>query len=132
MAVNMELARKQGLTNTEIMLIDSIHNHLDLVIDNISLEHDEQDVRKHVRVMEFQLQELWGFSQDGRYHQWVKRVSRRFRELQYLGVVYRCKTTGETLTITAQDLDAYKLVIIGNGFIDFGGVVRLINLERVA
>lgn len=131
MAVNMELAVKQGLSDTDVMLIDSIHTHLNLVINNISLEHDEQLVREHVRTMEFQLQELWGFSQDARYHQWVKRVSRRFRELLYVGAVYRCKTTGETLTITAQELDAYKLVIIGNGFIDFGGVVRLINLERV-
>ena len=131
MAVNMELAVKQGLSDTDVMLIDSIHTHLDLVINNISLEHDEQLVREHVRTMEFQLQELWGFNQDARYHTWVKRVSRRFRELLYVGAVYRCKTTGETLTITAQELDAYKLVIIGNGFIDFGGVVRLINLERV-
>jgi hypothetical protein len=123
----MELAKAKGLTNTEIMLIDSMHEHLNCVINNISLEHDEALVRQHV----FQLQELWGFSQDARYHQWVKRVSRRFRELLYVGAVYRCKTTGETLTITAQELDAYKLVIIGNGFIDFGGVVRLINLERV-
>lgn len=132
MAVNMELAVKQGLCNGAIMLIDTLHEHLENVISNTTLDHDERLVRQHVKDIEYKLQELWGFSQESRYHTWCHKLSERLRELQYLGVAYRCKDTGETCTIKAQDLSDGVLMGVGRGFIDFGGVVRIVgNLERV-
>ena len=132
MAANMELAKQKGLSDEAVMKIDTLHDHLDCIIDNISLDHDEQEVADHVRKIEFELQALWGFNQDARYHTWVKRVYRRFRQLQYLGAVYRCNDSHQTRTIDNKELDGGVLVSVGNGFIDFGGVVRIVgNLERV-
>lgn len=132
MAANMELAKQQGLSTQAIMRIDTLHDALDAFIASLTLDHDEHDARAYVRDIEYDLQELWGFDQNSRYHTWVHKVSRRFRELQYLGVVYLCKDSHETRTIGRQELECGVLVGVGRGFIDFGGVVRIVgNLERV-
>lgn len=134
MAVNMKLAEQQGLCNGAIMLIDTLHEHLENVISNTTFDHDESLVRLHVKDIEYKLQELWGFSQESRYHTWAHKLSKRLRELQYLGAVYRCKETGFEREVASGDLVAssHALFGVGNGFIDFGGVVRIVgNLERV-
>lgn len=132
MAVNMELAQARGLTNTQIMMIDTMHDHLEAVISNTTLDHDHAELSAYVHSVEFKLQELWGFSQDIRFHTWAVRLRKHIRELEYFGVVYRCKETGETRTIDSQALHGMRLVQVGNGFIDFGGVVRIVGkLERV-
>ena len=133
MAVNMELAKARGLSEETIKKIDTLHEYLEEFINEVNLDHDYEACVGLVRNVEFQLQELWGFTRDNRYHTWVVRLHNHVRELQYLGVVYRCKETGESRTIGRDELSGSVLVSIGNGFIDFGGVVRLVgNLERVA
>jgi hypothetical protein len=133
MAVNMELAKALELSEETIKKIDTLHDYLEEFINEVTLDHDYEGCIGVVRNVEFQLQELWGFTRDSRYHTWVVKLHNHVRELQYLGAVYRCKETSEARTIGSEELFGSVLVSVGNGFIDFGGVVRLVgNLERVA
>ncbi|MNC28970.1 hypothetical protein D3C75_772020 [compost metagenome] len=132
MAANIQLAKQRGLNDETIEEINQIHEHLEAIIDDLTLYQDLGELVNIVRQHEFDLQALWGFSQDRRYHTWVPRLLERHRELQYLGAVYRCKDSCESRTIGKQELHGGVLVGVGKGFIDFGGVVRIVgNLERI-
>ena len=133
MAVNMELAKARGLSEETIKKIDIIHDYLEEFINEVTLDHNFENCVAIVRHWDYKLQELWGFNRDSQYHTWVKMLHNHVRELQYLGAVYRCKDSGESRTIGREELSGGVLVSVGNGFIDFGGVVRLIGkLERVS
>lgn len=132
MAANRELAEQRGLSEESIAHIDFIHDKMDYLLDNAKHIEDRDAAIETFREAEYALQKLWGFSADSRYHTWAHMLHGAFREVDYLGAVYRCKDSGETRTINAQELHGSVLVSVGNGFIDFGGVVRFVgNLERV-
>lgn len=132
MAANRDLALLRGISAEAIAEIDRIHDHLEELIEGCALDQDAYDVSSHIREQEFLLQHLWGFPQDSRYHTWVPRLHKRRRELQYLGAVYRCKESGESLTVDKEALDGGALFGVGRGFIDFGDVVRIVGpLERI-
>jgi hypothetical protein len=132
MAANRELAEARGLDEDAIRMIDYTHAQLEWLIDNLALDQDIDYIADVVRHNEFELQRLWGFTQDSRYHTWGRRLSKRVRELAYLGAVYRCKESGESLTIDKEALEGGALFGVGHGFIDFGGVVRIVGpLERI-
>jgi hypothetical protein len=132
MAANMELAKQRGLSDETIEKINHIHDYLERTIDQLTLDSDLYAFADAVGEYEFELQELWGFSKDSRYHTWTPRVYKRRRELQYLGAVYRCQETGKSRMVTEQDLTDGSLFGVGNGFIDFGGVVRVVGkLEMI-
>lgn len=132
MAVNIALAKERGLNDYTIKKIDVIHDYLEEFISEVTLDHDFHGCLNIVRSCEFQLQDLWGFDRDSRYHTWTTKLRNHVRELQFLGAVYLCKDLNETRTITRDELYGSVLVGVGKGFIDFGGVVRIVgNLERV-
>lgn len=132
MAVNLELVKQLGIDEDTVGVIEAIHNDLEFRLYKMTLEEDMCELVDHFRKQEFRLQALWGFPQDHRYHTWVKRLHKRTRELAYVGAVYRCKVSGESRTIDKEALESGILFGVGHGFIDFGGVVRIVgNLERV-
>jgi hypothetical protein len=133
MAANPQLVKEMGVSESNVLLINSIHEQLEYLIENADCSEDRYNTLALVRQAEFELQRLWGFSQDSMYHTWCTRLHNRFREVDYLGAVYRCNDSHETRTINRQELNSGVLVGVGKGFIDFGGVVRIVgNLERVA
>lgn len=132
MAANRELAKQRGLSEDTISHIDFIHDKLDFLLENAKYIEDRDEAVETFREAEYALQELWNFSKDSRYHTWTNHLREEFREDDYLGAVYRCNDSHETRTINAQELHGGVLVGVGKGFIDFGGVVRIVgNLERI-
>lgn len=132
MAANRDLAKQRGLSEDTISHIDFIHDKLDFLLENAKYIEDQDEAVETFREAEYALQKLWGFSADSRYHTWTHMFLGAFREVDYLGAVYRCKDSGETRTIDSQALHGSHLVGVGNGFINFGSVVRIVgNLERV-
>lgn len=134
MAANPQLVKEMGVSESNVLLINSIHEQLEYLIENADCSEDRSWTHTLVEQAEFELQRLWGFTQDSMYHTWCTRLHNRFREVDYLGAVYRCKETGFERTVTDGDLVAssHALFGVGKGFIDFGGVVRIVgNLERI-
>lgn len=132
MAANRDLAKQRGLSEDTISHIDFIHDKLDFLLENAKYIEDQDEAVETFREAEYTLQKLWDFSADSRYHTWTKVLHKAFRELDYLGAVYRCRESSETRTITRDELHGGVMVGVGNGFIDFGSVVRVCgNLERI-
>jgi len=132
MAANPQLVKEMGVSESNVLLINSLHEQLEYLIENADCSEDRSWTHTLVERAEFELQRLWGFTQDSWYHTWCKRLSDRFREVDYLGAVYRCRDTDKTRTIDGCALHSGGLIGVGNGFIDFGVVVRIVgNLERI-
>jgi hypothetical protein len=132
MTANATLVKERGISEGNVALINSIHDQLDYLIENADCSEDRSWTHTLVQKAEFTLQELWGFLQESRYHTWCARLQKRFREVDYLGAVYRCKETGLSRTVMRDDLQRPYLFGVGKGFIDFGDVVRTVGpIERV-
>jgi len=135
MAANLELAKQRGISDQNIKKINILHDELESCLnesDEYLRETDRERMFDWFTSIEYALQRAWGFVEDARYHTWIHRLHKRYRELDYLGAVYRCNVTGVTRTISDVALHGGQLVGVGNGFIDFGGVVRIVgNLERI-
>lgn len=138
MSANLELAKQRGISDEHVRRINVIHQELEDCLnepDDYLREIDRGQMTNHFKQLEYTLQRIWGFSEDSMYHTWGTRLCKRFREVDYLGAVYRCNETGFERTVTTGDLVAssHALFGVGKGFIDFGGVVRIVgNLERIA
>jgi hypothetical protein len=132
MVANLKLAAERGISEKDVDLINVIHEQLEDMIENAQPDDDRSRQLGIVRVLEFSLQKLWGFTQDSRYHTWYLRLQKRYMELDYVGVTYRCRATLQEVTVTPEALGSGKLLGVGQGFIDFGSVVRLVGpIERV-
>lgn len=124
MAANPILVKSRGISDDDVVMINTLHAHLEMFIDETKAGDDYEARLAHVRSIEFQLQDLWGFTRDSAYHTWVNKLSDRFRELKYVGRTYRCKETGLERTVEYTDLKIASygyLFVVGKGFIDFGG-----------
>lgn len=136
MAANLDLAKARGISDDDIVMINVLHEHLDMFIAETTKDHDREDRIAHVRSIEFQLQDLWKFTRDSDFHTWIQLLHNRFRELDYVGTTFRCTETGLQRVVGQVDLHLGSkgyLFIVGKGFIDFGGYhVRIVGpLERV-
>lgn len=132
MAANRALVKERGISDESVDMIDTIHEQIEYIIDNTLAVHDLPSRLAFVRDLEFTLQDLWKFNRDSRYHTWCYRLINRHRAVTYNGVKYRCKQTGEIRALDlGYDGNVEGIFRIGKGFIDFGGVVRLVGLERV-
>ena len=78
--LNPNLVKKQGLSQTQVYVIEQKHQELDQLIDMINgLEWNEENkqqilqLTKSVELYEFQLQKLWGFEQSADFHShWIR------------------------------------------------------------
>lgn len=135
MVANTELAKVRGISDEGVEAIDSIHEIIDCIIA-LADRNDDRETRlrafDNVENLEYELQKLWGFDQNNVYHTWGQRLFKRYRELDYVDSVYRCNQSGERRTIKLQDVEKGGVVTVGEGFIDFGSVVRRVgNIEKV-
>ena len=136
MAANLDLAKARGISDDDIAMINVLHEHLEMVIAETTKDDDREERIKHVRSIEFLLQDLWKFTRDSDFHTWVHKLYNRFRELDYVGTTFRCTETGSKRVVERVDLHLGSkgyLFTVGKGFIDFGGYhVRIVGpLERV-
>lgn len=135
MTANRELVRQRNIPEEDVEVIDMIHDHLEYYLTlafKWSCDHGREILTDHFTEMEYLLQDLWRFDKDDRYHTWTPRLHARFREVDYAGATFICMDSFEQRTITDSDLRWGGLVSIGKGFIDFGGVVRIVgNIQRL-
>lgn len=127
MTANAELVKARGISDEAVAEINELHTIIDGIVDNYSRTDDFYSTVSTVRELEFRLQALWGFNQDSRYHTHVNRVTRKHKEVNYLGVEYRCLQSGVSHIISEEDMSSNRVIPIGRGFIDFGSVVRIVG-----
>lgn len=136
MTANIELIKSLGISEYNHNRINLIHRQLTDMIEmspNIPTL-DRGYLYERCRDLEYDLQRLWGFTEDSRYHTWCDRLTRRLREHDYTGVTFQCAVTGTKRTVELIDitLNEYVLFSVGKGFVDFGGYnVRLVGVEQV-
>lgn len=113
---NKTLADKQGLTEETRAAIDEIHGQIDFLMGRSSLGVFHQAVYDKIEELEFQLQDLWGFSQDEAYHTHKHRYAFK---AQWCGTQWECLTTGEKFVIpeTVEERDFYSW---GEAYVDVG------------
>lgn len=73
--INMELVRERDIDENIVERIKLCHAYLDDVLENPSVFLESpMDVTKHILDLEYKLQELWGFTQDFKFHRYGYRV----------------------------------------------------------
>jgi hypothetical protein len=68
MTINRKLAEDRGLDEHEILEIESLHEELDALIAAWVKEPYSEVRAEEIHSLEYQLQKLWGFPIDRRYH----------------------------------------------------------------
>jgi hypothetical protein len=71
--INPRLARRQGLSKESVDKIIELHKKAYDILDAAkTLEKDDTPkyYNEALKALEFNMQEVWGFSQDANYHTW--------------------------------------------------------------
>lgn len=137
MAVNMVLANRLGISQENIEKINAIHEDITALVDSYEIESQEiyTSTRQQITRFEFMLQELWGFSQDSRYHTHVQRLADKHLQLEWVGRAFQCVKTRKVKTIEKEDVSERGTWGVGECFIDFGranGYSRIVGeLEEI-
>lgn len=121
MSANRTLAKQRGLSEQAIQYIGQLHDLLEKLIASYTLDVDYHEALELVESVEFDLQRLWQFSEDRRYHTWRHKLAQRWMELTWVGRTFYCQSSYKLYTFTKWDIQERKLVPIGvSGFIDLG------------
>lgn len=138
MVANAKLVKERNISPENVARINNLHRELETCLaesDEYLRETPREAMYHWFEGIEMALQQLWGFPCDTTYHTWKHRLTERYRQLDYVGVTYRCPVTGMERTVTDEDVTTLKnyLFWVGDGFIDFAGYnVRFVgNLERI-
>lgn len=130
MAANMQLVEERGVSDDSVEKINALHDALTNLITEYSLECDYDDAFALVTRAEFQLQRLWGFSEDSAFHTWVKRLNYKHFQLFWVGRTFQCHETGAVVTIPEDIYERQLIHISGVSAIDLGvcnGYSRMIG-----
>jgi hypothetical protein len=116
MSANLELAKERGLSDEDIFEINKLHEHLEALIGYSIAADWSKEVEDAIHEFEFQLQRLWKFTEDKRFHTWAPRYAFL---CQWFGRSFRCLDTGETITL-GKDIHPKQFISFGNCAIDLG------------
>lgn len=116
MTANRELAEQRGISEEDILEIDRIHALIDKKMTEYVKEPFSQDRADEFTTLNYQLQTLWSFPQDKRYHRYAREYEFK---CSFVGRTFKCADTGVEFTIPydVQERDYFQ---IGNGAIDVG------------
>lgn len=118
MTANRTLAAQRGISEDVCKKIDQLHEDINEYITRAIKENiSECLVEVYLKDLEFLLQELWGFPEDDRYHNYFKMY--QFKK-EWCGKRYQCKTTGEILTIPYSVKECDFFSFGENCFVDVG------------
>lgn len=97
MTANRKLAQQRGISEETCKQIDYVHECIDDSI-RIALEvgWSEDFVKENLAVYEEELQRLWNFPVDPRFHTYFKKY--QFIK-KWAGKKYRCNTTGQQFKV---------------------------------
>lgn len=132
MTINRQLAKDRGLSEDVINEIERIHNLIGKFTRAwvLSDELFSQERKDKLHCLEYQLQRLWGFSEDHGYHRYAYEYEFK---CQWVGKTYRCTKTGKEFTIP-YEVNQCDLFPVGEGFVDVGRVycyARFSGVEEV-
>lgn len=116
MTINRDLAEKQGLSEREIIAIEEIHTQLSKLLSKANLGVFNTSIYNAIEQLEFQAQDLWGFSQDPGFHTWKKLYEFR---CQWVGRTFKCNITGIEVSIPEYVMER-DFISVGKGFVDVG------------
>ena len=71
MSANRDLAKARNISRENIVAIDALHEMLEKLIASYTLEIPYEEARDLVRSANMTLSNLWGFTYDERYDQWL-------------------------------------------------------------
>ena len=83
MTASLKLGLERNIPESTLLVIDSIHDKLETLLDTYSLECDYYDTQYLFTLTEYTLQSLWGFEEDFRYHTWINRLHARHQRLLF-------------------------------------------------
>lgn len=83
MTASRKLGLERNIPESTLLIIDSIHDKLETLLDTYSLECDYHDTQDLFTQAEHELQALWRFEQDSRYHTWINRLHARYQRLLF-------------------------------------------------
>lgn len=134
MVANPTLVKMRGIDEESVKQINLLHEKLENLMSRANLGVFNQSVYDEIEKMEEQLQVLWNFSIDKSMHTY-KRLY-KFRS-QWIGRVFKCKTTGETFTIpeNVKERDCYwfgeAMVDVGrlDAYSRFSNVIEITNQD---
>lgn len=143
MTANRTLAKQRGLSEQAIQYIDQLHDLLEKLIASYTLDVEYQEALELVESVEFDLQRLWKFSEDRRYHTWRLRLAQRWMELTWAGRIFKCPYSGTQRTIQKSHIKERGLFEVGmSGLIDLGvaggyhrivgNIIEVTNTEKAA
>lgn len=117
MTANRKLAQQRGISEETCKQIDYVHECIDDSI-RIALEvgWSEDFVKENLAVYEEELQRLWNFPVDPRFHTYFKKY--QFIK-KWAGKKYRCNTTGQEFTVPF-GVDERQFFACGEAFLDTG------------
>ena len=81
MTASRKLGLEHNIPESTLLVIDNIHEKLEILLDTYSLECDCHDTQGLFRQAEYTLQALYGFEQDSNRHTWIKRLHARHQRL---------------------------------------------------
>jgi len=97
MTANPFLVEQRGITGEEVEQINATHEQIYSLIERRSgLGVWNSSVHEAIKQLEFQLQRLWGFSEDESKHRYVREYEFK---CAWVKRKFKCNTSGEVFTI---------------------------------
>lgn len=83
MTASRKLGLERNIPESTLLIIDSIHDKLETLLDTYSLECDYHATQGLFTQADYELQSLWMFEQDRSKHTWIKRLHARHQRLLF-------------------------------------------------
>lgn len=83
MTASHALGLERNIPESTLLVIDSIHDKLEILLDTYSLECDYHATQELFTQADYELQSLWMFEQDRSKHTWIKRLHARHQRLLF-------------------------------------------------
>lgn len=83
MTASRALGLERNIPESTLLIIDSIHDKLEILLDTYSLECDYQATQGLFTQAEYQLQSLQALEQDSTRHTWIKRLHAKHQRLTF-------------------------------------------------
>ena len=83
MTASRKLGLERNIPESVLLVIDSIHDKLEILLDTYSLECDYHATQGLFRQAEYEMQSLQALEQDSNRHTWIKRLHARHQRLLF-------------------------------------------------